>query len=34
MTEGNRSRTARTLGISRAALYDKMDRLDLRSVGL
>ena len=34
LNEGNRSRTARVLGISRAALYDKMDRYGLRSVGL
>ncbi|MFW5947248.1 MAG: sigma-54-dependent transcriptional regulator [Gemmatimonadota bacterium] len=33
MTEGNRSRAARVLGISRAALYDKMDRYGLRAVG-
>ncbi|MFO7894124.1 MAG: sigma-54 dependent transcriptional regulator [Longimicrobiales bacterium] len=33
-TEGNRSQAARVLGISRAALYDKMDRFGLRSVGL
>ena len=32
-TEGNRSQAARVLGISRAALYDKMDRYGLRSVG-
>ena len=32
-TEGNRSQAARVLGISRAALYDKMDRFGLRSVG-
>ncbi len=31
--EGNRSRSARALGISRAALYDKMDRFGLRAVG-
>ncbi len=33
LNEGNRSRSARTLGISRAALYDKMDRFGLRTVG-
>ncbi|MDX1674452.1 MAG: sigma-54 dependent transcriptional regulator [Longimicrobiales bacterium] len=32
-TEGNRSQAARLLGISRAALYDKMDRFGLRAVG-
>ena len=32
-TEGNRSQAARILGISRAALYDKMDRFGLRAVG-
>jgi DNA-binding NtrC family response regulator len=32
-TDGNRSQAARVLGISRAALYDKMDRYGLRSVG-
>jgi DNA-binding NtrC family response regulator len=32
-TDGNRSRAARILGISRAALYDKMDRFGLRDVG-
>ena len=32
-TDGNRSQSARLLGISRAALYDKMDRYGLRSVG-
>ena len=32
-TEGNRSQAARVLGISRAALYDKMDRFGLRAVG-
>jgi DNA-binding NtrC family response regulator len=30
---GNRSRAARTLGISRAALYDKIDRYGLGSMG-
>jgi DNA-binding NtrC family response regulator len=34
VNHGNRSRTARTLGISRAALYDKMDRFGLRAVGM
>ncbi len=33
LNEGNRSRSARALGISRAALYDKMDRYGLRTVG-
>ncbi len=32
-TEGNRSQAARILGISRAALYDKLDRYGLRKVG-
>jgi transcriptional regulator with PAS, ATPase and Fis domain len=32
-TGGNRSRTARQLGISRAALYDKLDRYGLQNVG-
>lgn len=31
--DGNRSSTARALGISRAALYDKMDRFGLRDIG-
>jgi DNA-binding NtrC family response regulator len=34
VNHGNRSRTARALGISRAALYDKMDRFGLRAVGM
>ncbi|MFW6330649.1 MAG: sigma-54 dependent transcriptional regulator, partial [Gemmatimonadota bacterium] len=34
LNAGNRSRSARALGISRAALYDKMDRFGLRAVGL
>jgi DNA-binding NtrC family response regulator len=29
---GNRTRAARILGISRRAIYDKMDRLGLREV--
>ena len=33
VNEGNRSQSARVLGISRAALYDKMDRFHLRAVG-
>jgi two-component system, NtrC family, response regulator AtoC len=33
LNDGNRSRSARALGISRAALYDKMDRFGLRAVG-
>jgi DNA-binding NtrC family response regulator len=33
LNAGNRSRSARALGISRAALYDKMDRYHLRAVG-
>ena len=33
LNDGNRSRSARALGISRAALYDKMDRFGLRDVG-
>ena len=33
-TGGNRSRTARLLGISRATLYDKLERYDLKEVGL
>jgi DNA-binding NtrC family response regulator len=33
LNDGNRSRSARALGISRAALYDKMDRYKLRAVG-
>lgn len=33
LNDGNRSRSARALGISRAALYDKMDRFGLRGIG-
>ena len=33
-TDGNRSEAARLLGIARATLYEKLDRYDLREVGL
>ncbi len=33
VNEGNRSRSARNLGISRATLYEKLDRYGLRTVG-